>query len=105
MKSPLKKSHGQVGWSFGSDRVKGFLTRTGGHLAPVVFKLGRKSVQPFSITPWGNERLPADIPMMLRVARGDFFCAPFGGNASPYRGERHPAHGDTANLDWTFETL
>src|SRR4051794_12100730 len=103
MKSALKHIAGQPGWSFASDRVRGFLTRTGGHLAPVVFKLGRKSVQPFSITPWAKERLPAAIPTMLRVARGDFFCAPFGGNAAVYRGERHPAHGETANREWTFE--
>ena len=105
MKPSLKKSHGQAGWSFKSSRVKAFLTRTGGHLAPVVFKLGRKSVQPFSITPWAKEPLPADLPTMLRIARGDFFCVPFGGNATPYRGERHPAHGETANRDWTFESL
>ena len=104
MKSLLKKSHGQPGWSFASDRVKGFLTRTGGHLAPVVFKLGRRSVQPFSITPWAKEPLPP-LPTMLQVARGDFFCLPFGGNATTYRGERHPAHGETANLDWKFESL
>ena len=105
MKPPLNESHGQPGWSFASDRVKGFLTRTGGHLAPVVFKLGRKSVQPFSITPWSKEPLPGNLPTMLRVARGDFFCAPFGGNAAPYRGEQHPAHGESANRDWTFESL
>jgi len=105
MKSPIKQVAGQTGWSFASNRVKGFLTRTGGQLAPVVFKLGRKSVQPFSITPWGKEPLPAEIPTMLRVARGDFFCAPFGGNAAPYRGESHPAHGETANREWKFESL
>ena len=105
MKTPLKRVAGQPGWTFSSDRVKAFLTRTGGHLAPVVFKLGRKSVQPFSITPWAKERLPRDIPTMLRVARGDFFCVPFGGNAAAYRGERHPAHGETANLEWKLESL
>ncbi len=105
MKSPLKKSHGLPGWRFASNCVKAFLTRTGGHLAPVVFKLGRRSVQPFSITPWAKEKLPADIPTMLRVARGDFFCVPFGGNATTYRDERHPAHGETANRDWKFESL
>lgn len=103
MKSSLKQQAGQPGWSFASDRVKGFLTRTGGHLAPVVFKLGRRSVQPFSITPWAKEPLPP-LPTMLRVARGDFFCMPFGGNATTYCGEQHPAHGETANLDWKFES-
>jgi len=104
MKPSLKTVAGQPGWSFASSRTKAFLTRTGGHLAPVVFKLGRRSVQPFSITPWGRESLPGQ-PTMLRVARGDFFCVPFGGNAEPFRGERHPPHGETANRDWKLESL
>ena len=104
MKASLKTSSGQRGWSFASNRVKAFLTRTGGHLAPVTFQLGRQKVQPFSITPWGKESLPG-IPTMLRVARGDFFCMPFGGNAAVFRGECHPPHGETANRDWTFRSL
>lgn len=95
---------GQTGWKFSNDKVEGFLTRTGGHLAPVEFKLGRRTVQPFSITPWGDEALPG-IPAMLRVARGDFFCVPFGGNAEAFRGERHPPHGETANLAWRLESI
>ncbi|MDB6168154.1 MAG: hypothetical protein JWM88_1018 [Verrucomicrobia bacterium] len=101
---PLKKSNGQLGWAFSNATVKAFLTRAGGQLAPVVYRLGRRSVQPFSIAPWKDDPLPG-LPRMLNVCRGDFFCAPFGGNAAPYRGERHPAHGDTANLDWTLESL
>jgi hypothetical protein len=42
---------------------------------------------------------------MLRALRGDFFCFPFGGNEKPFRGEKHPAHGETANRDWTFQSL
>ena len=104
MKSSLQRQAGQSGWSFANQGVKAFLTRTGGHLAPVVFQLGRKSVQPFAIAPWAEEPLPG-TPTMLRVLRGDFFCAPFGGNAAPFRGERHPPHGETANRDWTFQSL
>ena len=104
MKPVLKKSHGQLGWEFANDRVRAFLTRTGGQLAPVVFKLGRKSVQPFSIAPWAGEKLPG-VPVMLNVLRGDFFCAPFGGNAAVFRGERHPPHGETANRAWTLRSL
>ncbi|MCY3023961.1 MAG: hypothetical protein NTW87_33700, partial [Planctomycetota bacterium] len=29
----------------------------------------------------------------------------FGGNATPFRGERHPIHGETANATWKFESL
>jgi len=104
MKSTLQRQAGQAGWSFANGHVKAFLTRTGGHLAPVVFRLGRRPVQPFSIAPWADEPLPG-VPTMLRVLRGDFFCAPFGGNAAPFRGERHPPHGETANRVWTFRSL
>jgi hypothetical protein len=104
MKTPLKIVAGQKGWSFKNDCVKAFVTRTGGHLAPVEFRLGRRKVSPFSITPWWNES-PKGIPTMLRVARGDFFCAPFGGNAAKFRGEQHPAHGESANGDYTLDSL
>ena len=89
------------GWKVANDRVRGFLTRTGGQLGPVFFRLGRREVQPFAVAPWRNERLPG-VPAMLRILRGDFFCAPFGGNEAPFRGERHPPHGETANRPWTF---
>ena len=104
MKAVLEKIAGRASWKLANDRVQAYLTRTGGHLAPVTFSFGRKEVQPFAIGPWAEEDLP-DVPTMLRVCRGDFFCAPFGGNAAPYRGERHPPHGETANRDWTFESL
>lgn len=42
---------------------------------------------------------------MLEALRGDFFCAPFGGNEAPYQGESHPPHGETANVKWHFESL
>jgi hypothetical protein len=89
------------GWNLASDRVQAFLTRTGGQLGPVYFRLGRRVVQPFSVAPWQGETLPG-LPVMLKILRGDFFCAPFGGNAAPYRGERHPPHGETANRAWSL---
>jgi hypothetical protein len=103
MSATLERKAGQQGWGFANNRVQAFLTRTGGHLAPVVFKLGRRSVRPFAIAPWTDEKLPG-TPTMLKVLRGDFFCCPFGGNAAPFRGERHPPHGETANRDWTFQS-
>jgi hypothetical protein len=30
---------------------------------------------------------------------------PFGANATPYRRERHPVHGESANSDWMLESL
>jgi hypothetical protein len=65
-----------------------------------------------SVAPWSREgglsaSERADVPAMLRVLRGDFFCMPFGGNERPYAGvagpEFHPPHGDPANRVWRWE--
>jgi hypothetical protein len=53
--------------------------------------------------PWADETLGRGAPAVLRVMRNDFFCMPFGGNETPYRGERHPPHGETANGRWRLE--
>jgi hypothetical protein len=44
------------------------------------------------------------LPPVLKALRGDLFCLPFGGNATPFKGERHPAHGETANGCWHLES-
>ena len=74
--------------------------------ARVVHKATRR-IQPYAIAPWAvaQEALPADTPALLRALRGDFFCAPFGANTLPFRGERHPPHGETANGLWKLEGL
>lgn len=96
---------GQPSWCIRSSTVEASVTETGGHLAPVVFDRARRRIQPYSIAPWWNERLPADLPPLLRVLRGDFFCMPFGANAEPFRRERHPPHGETANAKWRLEEI
>ncbi len=105
MKPVLKTVFGQPSWILKTNMVTAAITRTGGHLAPVTFRLGKRIVQPFSISPWWNEKLAPDTPPILRVLRGDFFCLPFGGNATPYRNRRHLVHGDTANLPWRLVGL
>ncbi len=99
--TPRRARSTPAGWHLRNDTVRAYLTRVGGQLGPVFFRLGRREVQPFSIAPWQGEKLPG-IPAMLRILRGDFFCAPFGGNDTPFRGERHPPHGETANRAWTL---
>ena len=37
---------------------------------------------------------------LLEPLRGDFFCLPFGGNGTPFRGEAHPPHGEPPSADW-----
>lgn len=90
----------QPSWRIKSDAVEAFLTCRGGHLAPVTFRTAAGPVQPFAVAPWHGESLPAGLPGVLRPLRGDFFCAPFGGNAEPWHGENHPVHGETAAEPW-----
>ncbi len=72
-------------------------------LAPVTFQLGSgRVVRPFAVAPWAREKLAPGTPPLLRVLRGDFFCAPFGGNGTAWRGERHPPHGESANRNWSL---
>ena len=65
---------------------------------------GRK-LQPYSVAPWAEERTDPALPPILKALRGDFFCLPFGGNATPFGKERHPVHGETANARWQFRSL
>jgi hypothetical protein len=97
--------HGQPSWSFRSSHVHANLTRLGGHLGPVSFRLAHRLVSPFAIAPWAEEKLAPDTPALLRALRGDFFCAPFGGNGTPWRGESHPPHGETANATWRLKAF
>lgn len=102
---PLRTVLGQPSWELKQSHVRARLTRLGGHLAPVEFRLGRRTVAPFSVAPWAEEKLPPGLPPLLLALRGDFFCAPFGGNGVPFRGERHPPHGETANGTWRAEEV
>jgi hypothetical protein len=97
--------HGQPSWSFRSSHVHANLTKLGGHLGPVAFRMDHRIVTPFSIAPWAEEKLAKDTPAILRALRGDFFCAPFGGNGTPWRNEKHPVHGETANANWRLRRL
>jgi hypothetical protein len=95
----------QPAWTLAQNQARCSLTVRGGHLAPVEFLLRGQPVRPLSIAPWSAEPPDPQLPRMLQVLRGDFFCAPFGRNSRPYRGEVHPPHGETANADWTFEAV
>ncbi len=101
----LQTIAGASSWTFASDCIEASLTRDGGHLAPVRFRTARGIVQPFAIAPWGEEKPVAGTDSVLKTLRGDFFCAPFGGGEKTWRGERHPAHGETATRPWKFAAL
>jgi hypothetical protein len=102
MKAQTTKIRGQESWRIKSPEVEAFITGLGGHLGPVKFRLGSRTIQPYAVAPWATEALDAKTPPVLKVLRGDFFCLPFGGNDTPFRGERHPPHGETANAKWAL---
>jgi len=84
-------------------RIKNSCVETGvltecGHLYPVRFFFGEKTIEPMHIAPWENEKSDPAIPPMLRFLRGDFFCAPFG--ASDLLEDEKRDHGTSANDKW-----
>jgi hypothetical protein len=96
---------GQPSWRLASGEVEAFITQMGGQLGPVTFDRRRRKMQPYSVAPWAEEPVDRSLPPIIQALRGDFFCLPFGGNATPFRGEKHPVHGETANARWRFESL
>jgi hypothetical protein len=97
--------HGQPSWRVVSSQVEAFVTEMGGQLGPVTFDRTGRKLQPFSVAPWAEERLDPTQPPIIKALRGDFFCMPFGGNATPFGREKHPVHGETANARWQFRSL
>jgi len=92
----------QESWVLKNDRVELALTKLGGHMAPVKFVASRKiPIQPYYVNPWHGEVKKTGVPV-LDPLRGDFFCLPFGGNATPINGEEHTPHGDTATRTWSL---
>jgi len=97
--------HGQPSWRVASPQVEAFVTEMGGQLGPVTFNCKGRKLQPFSVAPWAEEGLDPSQPPIIKALRGDFFCMPFGGNATAFGKERHPVHGETANARWQFQSL
>jgi hypothetical protein len=92
--------HGQPSWVAASDRIELAVTAVGAHMAPVVFdRHTGRPFQPYYISPWQGEGRPMPAPILAPL-RGDFFCLPFGGNGTPFHGERHPPHGETSGSPW-----
>lgn len=86
--------HGEESVSVRSSSATAWVTLRGAHVAPVDFVLDSRTVQPYSLAPW----VPAeqlDHDPLLQVLRGDFFCLPFGAQASG------PPHGVVASNTWS----
>src|SRR5690349_6700666 len=105
MPLPTRVVLGQPSWRLAAKGAEVFVTRAGGHVGPITYTLGRRRIQPLSVAPWVTEKSDPNLPPIIKVLRGDFFCMPFGGNTTPFRGERHPIHGETANAAWRLASL
>lgn len=92
----MQTIHGALSFSLNHDLVSLHVTREGGMLAPVEFKLGDRVVSPYSLSPWKPDEVDAGLPVLLKNLRGDFLCLPFGPQ------ENGPPHGETANHAWSL---
>lgn len=101
MASPTRVIHSQPSWILANGQVELAVTELGGHMAPVTFFRQDGPVQPYHVSPWQDEKLPVDNPV-LRPLRGDFFCLPFGGGREA-DGREHPPHGETATARWSLD--
>jgi hypothetical protein len=102
MKPDKKEVFSQPSWIIQNDEVELAVTELGGHMAPVLFYKNANPVDPYYVSPWHNERIPIDTPVLVPL-RGDFFCMPFGENNS-YRDETHELHGETASSRWSYRS-
>lgn len=83
-----------------ADQVSLSVTEVGGHLDGVEFHVGQQSYAPLHTAPWAEETHGDDIPPMIQVLRGDFFCAPFA-DSDIDPAETRP-HGASANDHWNL---
>ena len=97
----LQVVHQEPAYCFGPASTRVCITRTAGMMAPVTFFADSDSpIQPYHIAPWCNEGTAPDLIPLLAVLRGDFFCAPFGGNDEPFDDVQYLPHGEAANETW-----
>jgi hypothetical protein len=87
--------HGEPSFHLATAELNLSVTGRGGHLAPVVFHLPGRDVSPYALAPWQPAEFP-EIPSLLSVLRGDFFCLPFSTQADG------PPHGEPANESWSL---
>lgn len=96
---PCFHVHGEPSYRLANENVELYVTRRGGHLAPAFFQIGDRRVSPYALAPWQPQDYGDDMPPLLRVLRGDFFCLPFGPSE-----KNGPIHGETANGTWEVLT-
>ena len=92
----METIHGAESWLLEGSAVRVHVTRDGGMVAPVEFRLGDRTVSPYALAPWKPDEVDDALPVLLKNLRGDFFCLPFG----PQK-EGDP-HGAPANARWNL---
>ncbi len=91
--------HGEPSLVLGNESSRAAITPRGGHVRVEVISPSAEGWQsPYSLPPWTPSEF-TDLPTLLQVLRGDFFCFPFGVT----EGSRFP-HGETANRTWTVDS-
>ena len=102
----LKTIYGQPSYTLQTKQVSMAVSQLAGCMAPVRFYRDTKSpVEPLAIAPWWKEKMPTGTPPVIKALRGDFFCMPFGGSDTAYKGILYPPHGETANRKWEFQDI
>jgi hypothetical protein len=91
----MQQVHGENSYQLTTPELDLSVTARAGHMAPVVFHLPGRDVSPYALAPWQPAGFP-ELPPLLSVLRGDFFCLPFGGQTNG------PPHGDPANAEWSL---
>jgi len=95
----LTRIHGADSWRVNTEDMEAFVTRNGGHLGPVRFRLNKRWFSPYSLAPWTADSSQAgDVPILANL-RGDFFCLPFG------EGDVVPTHGSPPNATWQINDV
>lgn len=91
---------GQKSWVVQTNLVELAVTERGGMMAPVTFfRRDADRIRPYYVAPWAEESIKRIDPPVLGPLRGDFFCLPFGANATG-KGTRYSSHGETAAERW-----
>ena len=105
MKPTRKTVAAQPSWVVRNKNIELAVTQLGGHMAPVTFyRNTARPVRPYYVNPWHGEGLKIGDPVLVPL-RGDFFCLPFGANATPVGREQHVCHGEPATRKWTSPSL
>lgn len=82
-----------------SNSVKFQIDPYGVKLVKPQFKLSSGWVSPYAQAPWCRFSEKGKSTLIDRLS-GDFFCMPYGWNATPFKKHQYPLHGEVAQEKW-----